>query len=63
MYPNFDIDPRSESFSLYRFTILIQEPSFLYTNYDIDPSTTTIRSALLYRSKNSAFLYFILTMT
>ena len=37
MYPNFDIDPRSESFSLYRFIILIKEPSFLYNNYDIDP--------------------------
>ena len=39
MYPNFDIDPRSESFSIYKFIILIQEPSFLYTNFDIDPSS------------------------
>ena len=39
MYPNFDIDPRSESFSIHRFIILIQEPTFLYTNFDIDPSS------------------------
>ena len=36
MYPNFDIDPRSESFSNNSDT---QEPSFLYTNFDIDPSS------------------------
>ena len=40
MYPNFDKDPRSESFSIYRFIIVIHKNlSFLYTNFDIDPSS------------------------